>query len=102
MRQCTTLLNAASKKNDACQIKLIASSNISSNSKLKKLLKKENARIIIVSKRVKLTKRPIAIFGTVAFIGRVHFAEGVWIGVELDKNGKATGFNIVLELSYLL
>ncbi|KAG0737119.1 hypothetical protein G6F26_012236 [Rhizopus arrhizus] len=86
MRQCTTLLNPASKKNDACQRKLIASSNISSNNKLKKLLQKENTRIIIVSKRVKLTKRPITIFGTVAFIGRVHFAEGVWIGVELDKN----------------
>ncbi|OAD01971.1 hypothetical protein MUCCIDRAFT_144322 [Mucor lusitanicus CBS 277.49] len=43
-------------------------------------------------KRVQLTRRPTLTVGTVEFIGHVEFADGVWIGVELDRRvGKNDG-----------
>ncbi|KAI8635696.1 CAP Gly-rich domain-containing protein [Parasitella parasitica] len=43
-------------------------------------------------RRVQLTRRPTLTVGTVEFIGHVNFAEGVWIGVELDRRvGKNDG-----------
>jgi hypothetical protein len=38
-------------------------------------------------KRVQLTRRPTLTVGTVEYIGHVNFADGVWVGVELDRRG---------------
>ncbi|KAF7731913.1 hypothetical protein EC973_007744 [Apophysomyces ossiformis] len=38
--------------------------------------------------KVCLIRRPLPTFGTVRFIGTVDFAEGEWIGVELESRGK--------------
>ncbi|KAG1076870.1 hypothetical protein G6F42_025229 [Rhizopus arrhizus] len=37
------------------------------------------------SQGVQLTRRPPLTVGTVEFIGHVNFADGIWIGVELDR-----------------
>lgn len=44
--------------------------------------------IVGINKRVQLSRRPTLTVGTVLFIGHVNFADGVWIGVELDRRGK--------------
>lgn len=38
--------------------------------------------------RVRLLRRTDNTVGTIRFIGEVDFADGVWIGVELDRRGK--------------
>lgn len=48
--------------------------------------------IIGMNKRVQLIRRPNLTVGTVLFIGHVDFADGIWIGVELDRRvGKNDG-----------
>jgi hypothetical protein len=38
--------------------------------------------------RVRLLRRTDDTVGTVRFIGEVGFADGTWIGVELDRRGE--------------
>ncbi|KAI8081446.1 uncharacterized protein BX664DRAFT_340408 [Halteromyces radiatus] len=48
--------------------------------------------MIVVGKRVQLTRRPVLTVGTVKYVGPVSFADGIWIGVELDRRvGKNDG-----------
>ncbi|KAI9303972.1 hypothetical protein BJ944DRAFT_267544 [Cunninghamella echinulata] len=47
---------------------------------------------VTVGKRVELIHRPILTTGTVAFVGHVAFADGIMVGVELDRRvGKTDG-----------
>lgn len=46
-----------------------------------------SAPMVGMHKRVQLTRRPALTVGTVEYIGHVNFADGVWIGVELDRRG---------------
>ncbi|KAI7894160.1 uncharacterized protein EV154DRAFT_499511 [Mucor mucedo] len=51
-----------------------------------------SAPLVGMNRRVQLTRRPVLTVGTVMFIGRVNFSEGIWIGVELDRRvGKNDG-----------
>ncbi|KAI8336857.1 hypothetical protein EDC96DRAFT_487712 [Choanephora cucurbitarum] len=51
-----------------------------------------SAPMIGMHRRVQLTRRPAPTVGTVMFVGHVSFAEGVWVGVELDRRvGKNDG-----------
>lgn len=45
------------------------------------------AMIVVVGKRVQLNRRPVLTVGTVKYVGTVCFAEGIWVGVELDRRG---------------
>jgi dynactin complex subunit len=38
--------------------------------------------------RVRLLRRTDDTIGTIRFIGEVDFADGTWVGVELDRRGK--------------
>lgn len=38
--------------------------------------------------RVRLLRRTDDTVGTIRFIGEVDFADGTWVGVELDRRGK--------------
>lgn len=59
-----------------------------SSMKHKKALRGQvSAPMVGMHKRVQLTRRPTLTVGTVEFIGHVEFADGVWIGVELDRRG---------------
>lgn len=59
-----------------------------SNIKRKKSLQSQvSAPMVGLHRRVQLTRRPTLTVGTVEFIGHVNFADGVWIGVELDRRG---------------
>lgn len=59
-----------------------------SSMKHKKLLRGQvSAPMVGMHKRVQLTRRPTLTVGTVEYIGHVNFADGVWIGVELDRRG---------------
>ncbi|KAF1806325.1 hypothetical protein FB192DRAFT_1349965 [Mucor lusitanicus] len=64
-----------------------------SSMKHKKSLRGQvSAPMVGMHKRVQLTRRPTLTVGTVEFIGHVEFADGVWIGVELDRRvGKNDG-----------
>lgn len=46
-----------------------------------------SAPMVGMHRRVQLTRRPTLTVGTVEFIGHVNFADGIWIGVELDRRG---------------
>ncbi|KAI7907983.1 uncharacterized protein BX663DRAFT_492629 [Cokeromyces recurvatus] len=51
-----------------------------------------SAPMIGLHRRVQLIRRPILTVGTVAYVGCVNFAEGIWVGVELDRRvGKNDG-----------
>ncbi|CAO0800528.1 unnamed protein product [Mucor circinelloides] len=51
-----------------------------------------SAPMVGMHRRVQLTRRPTLTVGTVEFIGHVNFADGIWIGVELDRRvGKNDG-----------
>ncbi|KAG0172344.1 Kinesin protein 1B [Apophysomyces sp. BC1034] len=43
------------------------------------------SRPLITGSKVSLIRRPLPTFGLVRFIGTVDFAEGQWIGVELES-----------------
>lgn len=46
-----------------------------------------SAPLVALNRRVQLTRRPMLTVGTVLFVGHVDFADGIWIGVELDRRG---------------
>jgi hypothetical protein len=54
----------------------------------KSLQSQVSAPMVGLHRRVQLTRRPTLTVGTVEYIGHVNFADGVWIGVELDRRGK--------------
>ncbi|KAK4521005.1 uncharacterized protein ATC70_006889 [Mucor velutinosus] len=64
-----------------------------SSIKHRKLLRGQvSAPMVGMHRRVQLTRRPTLTVGTVEFIGHVEFADGIWIGVELDRRvGKNDG-----------
>lgn len=47
-----------------------------------------SAPLVALNRRVQLSRRPTLTVGTVMYVGHVNFADGVWIGVELDRRGK--------------
>lgn len=49
---------------------------------------RQKSKMLVVGKRVQLTRRPVLTVGTVKYVGPVLFAEGTWVGVELDRRGK--------------
>ncbi|KAG0184989.1 Dynactin subunit 1 [Apophysomyces sp. BC1034] len=58
----------------------------------KKAASQALTRTLAIGKRVQLTRRPILTVGTVVYVGHVGFADGIWIGVELDRRvGKNDG-----------
>lgn len=46
-----------------------------------------SANNISVGTRVNIPGKPEYGEGTVLFVGKMHFDESVWVGIELDKPG---------------
>lgn len=71
--------------------KKLSSTSFSSRMKQKRRFSASTSThtpIIGLNKRVQLIRRPNITVGTILFIGHVDFAEGIWLGVELDRRGK--------------
>lgn len=64
----------------------------------KSLQSQVSAPMVGLHRRVQLTRRPTLTVGTVEFIGHVNFAEGIWIGVELDRRGMYT-CSLILQVA---
>ncbi|KAI8075090.1 hypothetical protein BC940DRAFT_265839 [Gongronella butleri] len=56
----------------------------------------DNSQIPVIGAKVELLHRPLPTLGRIKFIGKVHFAKGIWVGVELESrlgqnDGQAEG-----------
>lgn len=60
-----------------------------------------SAPLVALNRRVQLTRRPMLTVGTVLFVGHVDFADGIWIGVELDRRGKLKFMSIFSFVVFL-